>query len=200
MTVVLPEKSVFFIDQDLSNSFKKNIEESIQKSYENSKNPQDVMNFATEKFPEISSMKIQICQADKICFYVDVLEPVFLLNNQFVVCDHGTLVEKDHFVCNVVQSLVQISCKKNENFQDMVHFVRSLPNTFKQEFLIEWNSDSNILLLPQNNKDCVLQCSKGNVLNVQDLITCRSIQANQKLKNKKRVVYDVRFKNQIIVR
>src|SRR3990167_10903111 len=86
MTVVLPEKSVFFIDQDLSKTFKKNIEKSIQKSYSQSKNPAQVIEQATAKFREISSMKVQICQSDKICFYVDAPEPIFLLNDELVIC------------------------------------------------------------------------------------------------------------------
>jgi hypothetical protein len=201
MTVVLPEKSVFFIDQDLSSSFKNSIENSIQKAYEQSKNPQEVMDQATAKFPEISSMKVQICQSDKICFYVDAAEPIFLLNNDLVVCDNATSIALDHFSPNVVQKLVSIVCHKVHDLQTMINFVTTLPDTFKQEFLIEWSSDTDILLQPKNGKNCILQCSADSPPSLQDLISCQLIcEARKSKTKKKRVVYDVRFKNQIIVR
>ena len=199
MTVVLPEKSVFFIDQDLSKTFKKNIEKSIQKSYSQSKNPAQVIEQATAKYPEISSMKVQICQSDKICFYVEAPEPVFLLNGQEVVCENATAAKKDHFDSEVVQKLVAVICKKVDQLQTMVDFVQVLPEKFKQEFLIEWGNDQDILLQPKDGKDCILQASIQTVPSLQDLTYCQVIGSTSKTK-KKRMVYDLRFKNQIIVR
>lgn len=201
MTVVLPEKSVFFIDKDFSKSFQNSIQDSIQKSYASCKNPGQVMQQATQDFPEILSMKVQICQSDKICFYVDGLKPVFLLNNDLIVCGNATSVVLPHFSGEVTNNLVHIASSKKDDFQAMVNFVNALPDTFKQEFLIEWNSDTDILLQPKDGKNCVLLCSAENVPSLQDLIFCQSIAATKNSsKIKKKRVYDVRFKNQIIVR
>lgn len=234
MTVVFPEKSVFFIDQDLSSDFKKNIENSIQSAYSLSKNPQEVIDQATAQFPEISSMKVQICQSDKICFYVDACDPVFLLNHEFVVCGNGTKSLKDNFSLDIVQSLVQVSCSKGLRFpasngndidknndqelqgfgfpigvgndncvNAIIDFVVALPEKFKQEFLIEWVDQDNITLQPKDGKNCILHVSAQAVPSLSDLQACQKIAQEAQTKSKtkkKRMVYDVRFKNQIIVR
>ena len=203
MTVVLPEKSVFFIDQDLSTDFKKNIENSIQAAYVQSKNPQEVMDQATAQFPEISSMKVQICQSDKICFYVDACDPVFLLNNEFVVCGNGIKTVKNNFSLEIVQSLVQVSCKNDQDLKLIIDFVVALPEKFKQEFLIEWVDQHDIILHPQDGKGCMLQVSVDMVPSLSDLQSCQKIVQAATFKSKtkkKRLVCDVRFKNQIIVR
>lgn len=203
MIVVLPEKSVFFIDQNLSTIFRNSIENSIQKAYQVSRNSHEVMDQATAKFPEISSMKVQICQSDKICFYVNAAEPIFLLNHEFVVCDKGTKVVSSHFSDDVIKNLVQVIGTKSENLQMMVDFVIALPEKFKQEFVLEWGSETDILLLPKDGKNCILQCNTESVPSLRDLTLCQSIgqaATNKSKTNKKRVMYDVRFKNQIIVR
>lgn len=203
ITVVLPEKSVFFIDQDLSSDFKKNIENSIQAAYSLSKNPQEVMDQATAQFPEISSMKVQICQSDKICFYVDAADPIFLLNDEFVVCGNGTKSLKDHFSLEIVQNLVPVSSKNDLELSAIINFVVALPEKFKQEFLIEWVDQDNIILHPKDDKDCILQVSAQAVPSLSDLQSCQKIAQAASTKSKikkKRMVYDVRFKNQIIVR
>ncbi len=203
MTVIFPEKSVFFIDQELSQDFKKNIENSIQTAYAESKNPQDVMNQATISFPEIESMKVQICQSDKICFYVEAAEPIFLLNQEFVVCKNSVKVEKNHFLLSIVENLVPMSCRHCDNMQAMIDFVSALPEKLKQEYLIDWLSQDDIVLQPKDNKNCILQASTEMIPSMQDFELCQKIAqaADKKLKTKKkRMVYDVRFKNQIIVR
>lgn len=203
ITIVLPEKSVFFIDQDLSSDFKKNIETSIQAAYSFSKNPQEVMNQATSEFVEISSMKVQICQSDKICFYVDAADPIFLLNNEFVVCGNGVKSLKNHFALEIVQNLVQVTCLSDTDLKIMVDFTVALPEKFKQEFLIEWIDQDNIVLQPKDGKDCILQVSAQAVPSLSDLQSCQKIVQTVPIKSKtkkKRMVYDVRFKNQIIVR
>lgn len=203
MTVVLPEKSVFFIDQDLSTDFKKNIESSIASAYSVSKNPQEVMDQATKLFPEILSMKVQICQSDKICFYVDACDPVFLLNDEFVVCGNGTKTAKNNFSSEIVQRLVQVSCKNENNLEKIIMFVTALSEKFKQEFLIEWLDQDNIMLQPKDGKDCILQATIEVIPTLQDLEFCQKIAQATAAKSKtkkKRVIYDIRFKNQIIVR
>jgi hypothetical protein len=58
------------------------------------------------------------------------------------------------------------------------------------------------LLQPKDGKNCVLLCSAESAPSLQDLTFCQSIAAAAKSssKIKKKRVYDVRFKNQIIVR
>lgn len=203
MTVVLPEKTVFFIDQDLSKTFTNNLKSSISQFYAVSKNPAKVMEQATGQFLEISSMKVQICQSDKICFYIDAQAPVLLLNGEFVVCENGISVPKDHFASDVLQGLVTVARLYDGDLLAMVKFVQVLPQRFKEHFSIEWRADSDIVLQPKDSNGLVLQVGTQAIPVLQDLISCELIGAglSKKLKSKKkRMVYDLRFKNQIIVR
>ncbi len=203
MNVVLPEKSVFFIDQGFSSEFKNNVQELMQSVYAHSKNPQDVMNQATKNFPEIGSMKVQICQSDKICFYVDASDPIFLLNNEFVVCGNSTCVFKDHFSSDIVEKLVQVSSKNHVDLSVIIDFIMALPEKIKQEFSVEWLHSYDIILHPKNSNDCRLQVSTDMVPTLQDLGSCQNIVQSAVAKSKskkKRMMCDIRFKNQIIVR
>lgn len=215
---VLPNVSEFFIDHDFSKNFSTDIQSSIQDAYRLSKNPQEVIDQITKSFNEIACMKVQICQSDKICFYVDASDPVFLLNQEFVVCQNGAKVCKDHFSSKIIQSLVQVSSSKdsdakefgspidvgnNNCLQQIIDFVTALPEKFRQEFLIVWLDKNDIVLQPKNDKDCILQVSVDMIPSLQDLQDCQKIVQTLALKTKnkkKRMVCDVRFKNQIIVR
>jgi hypothetical protein len=215
ITDVLPEKSVFFVDPDLSNNFKDQVISSISTAYQKSKSPQEVMTQATAEFQELSGMKVQICQTDKICFYVDAATPLFVLNDDFVVCDNAIKVARDHFDDALTQGLVKVVVLKNNDLDPrskpgmtqaatlvMVRFVQALPEVFKQDFWIEWLDNHDILLHLKNNAEFVLQVTIDQIPTEKDLQFCQAIDnLPKKSKSKKKlVVYDLRFKNQIIIR
>src|SRR3990167_8813211 len=82
-------------------------------------------------------MKVQICQSDKICFYVEAPEPVFLLNGQEVVCENATAAKKDHFDSEVVQKLVAVICKKVDQLQTMVDFFQVTLEQSQPSFAVD---------------------------------------------------------------
>lgn len=203
IAAVLPEKSVFFIDEEFSPSFKKNLTTAIASAYAKNKNPQEVMDGTTLQFPEVASMQVQICQTDKICFYVDGAQPLFLFNDTWVVCDNGTKIVKDHFTSEIVKDLVKIKSLRTDDIAAMVKFVTGLPNWFKQNFLIDWLSKTDINMSPVDGAWYQLRVSADAIPSQQDVADCMLIGDEQlkKLKiKKKRMTYDVRFKNQIIVK
>ncbi len=200
---ILPEKTVFFIDDDLSNIFKKDLIRVIELLYSDLKNPEAVIQETNNQFREIASMSVQICQSDKICFYLDAAPALFLLNDNLVVCENGASVTKNHFKSEILQNLIPVI---SQNFIDiplMIQFVKNLPNLFKTEFYIFYEDVNNLLLIPRNDKNFALQFTIDGQVTEQDLRSCRSIDLglSKKFKaKKKQVVYDLRFKNQIIVR
>ena len=202
ITAVLPEKCVFFMDEDLSSSFQNDLTSIISQEYAEKKNPQELMDQMSQQFKEIRSMQVQICQTDKICFYVDAAKPIFLLNNAYIVCDNQTQVARDHFTEQTAEGLIKINCSNDYDVATMLHFVSRLPNSFGQLFTIEWISNFDIILHPIQATGYVLRVSSETTVEPQDLAACQSIYDGlpKKLKAKKnRKIYDIRFKNQIIV-
>lgn len=202
ITAVLPEKCVFFMDKELSPSFQNNLTSIISAHYADKKNPQELMDQMAAQFKEIRSMQVQICQTDKICFYVDAAKPMFLLNNSLVVCDNQIQVAREHFTSEATEDLVQLHCSTDCDIATMLQFVERLPDSFKKKFTIEWVSNFDIVLHPIDTVGYVLRVSYDSVFGEQDLAACQSIHDGlpKKSKNKKsRMTYDIRFKNQIIV-
>jgi hypothetical protein len=200
---VLPEKTVFFIDPELSESFQKTLSKSLENSYQKGKDPDAVIAQASQKFPEIASMKVQICQSDKICFYVDVSAPVFLLNCAWIVCKNGSKIDRDHFDEQKIKYLVSVSCSKTSDIARLIEFVQRLPDIFKTDFSIQCNTEHEIILIPKGHQAWVIMTSLQIIPAVNDLAACQKIDAKlpKKLKIKKKcTVYDIRFHNQIIVR
>ncbi|MBP7854598.1 hypothetical protein KAZ82_01520 [Candidatus Babeliales bacterium] len=201
--VILSEKTVFFIDPELSKALHCKISEAIEVSYAQSKNPEQVIADSSIKFPEIESMKVQICQSDKICFYVQASKPLFLLNHNKVVCENGSIVDGDHFDDTVVRSLVSVFTKNSYQVQEIINFVQALPEIFKQNFSIEFRDLHDIVLTEKNNKNFCVQANIQAVPTVQDLQACKKIVQEVALQpkfKKKSITCDVRFKKQIIVR
>lgn len=202
VSVVLPEKSVFFIDKEFSSEFKHDLMSIVALAYGQTKNPELVIADATLKYPEIMSMKVQICQTDKICFYIQAAQPLFLFNDMWVVCDNRSHVAKDHFSQDIVQGLIKITSSSLQDIDMMVQFVQKLPDWFKSRFSIEWLSENDIKMLPVTGERFVLRVSADAVPSVRDVDDCLVIgqEQSKKIKTKKKTItYDVRFKNQIIV-
>ena len=201
--IMLPEKTVFFIDDGLSNIFKKDLIRVIDLLYSDLKNPEAVIKETNNQFAEIASMTVQICQSDKICFYLDAAPAVFLLNDNLVVCENGATVAKNHFKSEILQTLIPVVSQHCINIPLMIQFIKKLPNLFKAEFCIFYEDVNNVLLISKNDKSFALQLTLDEQVTEKDLVDCQAIglQLPKKMKaKKKQVVYDLRFKNQIIVR
>lgn len=199
---VLPDATVFFIDSNCSDTSKQSMTDCMQSAYEQSKNPEQVISTINHKFPEISEMKVQICQSDKICFYVDLSKPIFLWNEQFVICDNHVLVEKTKFMPAVLQDLITISGDKNSDHALLIIFVKNLPSIVVKNFSIEFKNDHELILVAKHRSDyslvmCVDQkISDAKILEIEFIVD----QHKQLKTKKKRYICDIRFKNQIIIR
>lgn len=203
ISAILPDRCLFFVDESLSSTFQENMTSSIAKDYAQSKNIGQVIDVTSGQFPEVHSMQVHICNTDKICFYIDAVKPIFLLNDSLVVCDNEQSVVKDHFTPEVLDSLPLVVCQQDPDIVAMLSFMQQLPNLFKQQCLITWISTSDITLSFKTKNDYVLQVSSQNIPTERDVEQCQLIMdlMPKKQKNKKKsMTCDLRFKNQIIVR
>lgn len=203
ISAILPDRCLFFVDESLSSTFQKNMTSSIAKDYAQFKNLEQVIDVTSGQFPEVHAMQVQICNTDKICFYIDAAKPVFLLNDSLVVCDNQHSVPKDHFTAEVLTHLPCVVCHHDSDVLVMLPFVQKLPDVFQRECVITWISSSDITLSFKKKTDYVLQVSAQNIPTERDAVQCQLIMdlmlAKQK-NRKKSITCDLRFKNQIIVR
>ena len=146
-------------------------------------------------------MKVHLCQTDKICFSLELQKPLFLLNDKFVACDSDVIIPKDHFSSEIVAKLPLLSCSCEPNVLGMRQFFEKLPESIQQGFGINWICDTEIILKEKGKSNLTLICSMQHVPSQKDIEHCKSICESLPVKSKKKnVSYDLRFKNQIIVR
>lgn len=189
------------LDEGLSESFQDNVTSSICSQYATTKDPQGVISKISEQFPEVSTMKVHLCQTDKICFSLELQKPLFLLNDKFVVCDSDGMIPKDHFNFDVVTNLPRLNCSCDPNASAMRQFFEKLQESIQKDFEINWISGTEIILKEKNKPSVTFVCSEQHVPNQKDIEHCKSIYESLPVKNKKKnMSYDLRFKNQIIVR
>ncbi|MEI7670023.1 MAG: hypothetical protein WCJ33_08065 [Pseudomonadota bacterium] len=198
---ILPEQCVFLMDQGLSKSFQDNVSSTITVEYGASKDPQAVIAKISEQYPEISSMKVHLCKTDKICFLLDGQKPLFLLNDESVVCDNEAVIPKDHFSFDIVSDLTKAVSDEKQSVSSMVRFFEKLPSSLQKKIETTWLSDTEIILQEKNKKGETFLVAAYQVPQEKDIELCRSIQDIATGKNKKKsITYDLRFNNQIIVR
>jgi hypothetical protein len=214
LATIAPAQCVFQVDEHWSPGFQASIIASIKNSYETSKNPDLVITKTTTDYPAVESIQAQICSADKICFYIESIQPVFMLNNSHVVGVGGVVSSKDEFCEQVQQELPKVFAHINlkniesnaQQLSDMVHFIEQLSPVITQEHDVDWRNGDDVILQPHllSNMHCVTRM--GKIPLVEDVASCHKLHQLQlasksKKKSKQSIMeYDIRFKNQIIVR
>jgi hypothetical protein len=194
------------VDGSWSPEFQKKIVNIVKDTYKKINNPQEVIEKTVEEFKEINCMKAEICGADTICFHAQGLRPVFVLDDSKIVADDGSIFEKENFDQMIVDLLPTMSAKKTDQVVAMVHFIQAMPHELLRQYAINWH-DKNYIIL-QSKKYEGMKCLVSDFLIPTEKILkeCMLLYefALAKLPKKKQknhmVEYDIRFKNQIIVR
>lgn len=206
LTVIAPRQCLFNVDDNWSLSFQEAIIRSITTSYEALKNPDAVISKITDQFPEINSVQAQICSADKICFYVEAARPVFILNDTYVVGSTGHLSPKDDFAPEVQSSLARVRSQQDGDIPAMIAFVAQLPPEIVSSYEIDWIDSNSIILIPQSMGTMRCLACTDNIPSIENMKRCHDLhedflRSGPVTKKKKKIMeYDIRFKNQIIVR
>ena len=198
---ILPDQCIFSVTDGLARESEENITNYIAGQYSQSKNPQSVISSVNQKFPEVRDMKVYLCKTDKICFSVELQQPIFLLNEQDVVCDNDVILSKEHFQNEVVAQLPRVYCDHKISIGVARAFFEKLPKEIQKSFAILWGDENDIALYEHENKKIQFLVTKDSVPTVVDINHCKEIGSTLGSKYKKKsITYDLRFKNQIIVR
>jgi len=199
-------QTLFDVDTNWSSDFQKKIVDIIKDDYKNSNDPEAIIQKLVQEFKEIHDMKAEICGVDTICFHMYGFKPVFILGGTKVVVSNGSILEKKNFDQDMVDGLPSISSQKNDQVISMIYFIQSMPNEILQNYVIDW-VDKNYIIL-QSKKHEGMRCLLSDILIPKEktfeecsLLYDASLQKLPKKKqNKHMVEYDIRFRNQIIVR
>ncbi len=206
MGAIAPTQCVFHMDRKWSKSFQNTLQKSIQSWYEGSKNPDQVIEQTITDFPLVDVVHAQICSADKICFSIDGLKPVFVINDQSVVSSTGVVSDKSVFSDELCTQLPHVTAQSMDQLQSMIPFFETLDPAVWQNYQITWHCKDTIACVSKQypSMRCIL--SVYDVPTAKTMQTCVDLYQDHcakvsKKKNKQQgMEYDVRFRNQIIVR
>lgn len=206
LVTIAPKQCMFHIDDNWSLTFQEAIIHSITQLYESSKNPDTVIDKMTTDFPAIGSVQAQVCSSDKICFHVDGLQPVFLLNGTHVVTSTGRMSNKKDFSQEIQDALPNLVSQRLDELPQMVGFMQELPSEITSQHSVIWQNMDMIILSHRDTPQMQCITCATRVPLAQDVQQCHELYrellaSRSKSKSKKNMmVYDIRFKNQIIVR
>ncbi len=194
------------LDTILSPEYQKKIIQSIQDLHKEMKNPHEVIQKAVQEFTEISNMQAEICSADTICFHVQSAKPIFILNDQWVISDTQLSFKKENVDQEIIDILPKIYSKKDDEYEQMVTFIQQVPKDLSKSCTINWVDKNLIIFKPQAYQNLSCLVSYSLLPTVQLFQDCYQLH-DQNLKkglikknNKTMVEYDIRFKNQIIIK
>lgn len=206
LPTIQPKQCMFQLDEAWSPLFQTSIIQMISTAYAQHHNPAIALEQMLQKFPEINTAHTQICNADQICFYAQGHQAISVVNDQTVITSNGACTNKDYFNEYLVKDLAKISSSTDIQPSQMVTFLKTIPHAIALDHDIVWDNQYHIQLQPHDVNDMVYITTMDTPLTSQHLDVCKKIHhqipAQSIRKRKQKIVkeYDVRFKNQIIVR
>lgn len=194
------------LDTVLSPDHQKKIIQSIQELHQTIKNPSEIIQHAVQEFPELKSMQAEICSEDTVCFHGQAVQPVFILNDQLAISDTKVSFKKENLDQDVIDFLPKLYSQNHDQYDDMVVFVQQIPQELTKTCTISWLDKNQIVFKPHNNQDINLIVSSSLIPTMELFKNCyelhdqNSKKVFKKKNNKIMVEYDIRFRNQIIVK
>lgn len=213
MTIMYPDNCLFTLDHLFSKSMQADIKDFIDETYKKNRVPSDLLPMIESCFPSIKSIVIDMQNPEFLHFKIQAYEPIFLLNNQFVVCSSGNLFSIDVFSQEYVSSLENIVFQQPltpVNIDLLTKFYQSCPLEILKDFLIRWVNEYTIWLDEKKTLEWSMLVSSEYILTLQDVSWCRMVREqiiNSYCKNKLSKlsksniawVFDLRFDQQIVV-
>lgn len=207
LVTIAPQQCVFYVYENWSTQFQESIISATKQFYTSTRDADVVIEKVIQDFPEIGSIQAQVCSSDKICFFIEGINPVFLFNNKYVVNGNGMLSAQNSFLDSVQDELPKVFSDNNNDVAKMVFFVQQIPPAVTQSHDITWISNHEVIMQPRDRNDVCCITTNKNIPQWDDMQRCYALhdahkQTMPRKKSKQSVVmeYDLRFKNQIIVR
>lgn len=246
MTIVYPDNCVFVIDHFFSRSMQFEIKDFIDKAYKKNKSPSNLLPKIESHFPAIKSVVIDMSSlasspaatsafasagavpkedvsSKALNFTIQAYQPVFLLNDEHVVCQYGKMFSKDIFAQSELLKLENISfdgAPTPKKVDLLMSFFESLSNnsdtsfvrkdSLLQEFSVRWIDKHAIWLDSKQEQDVSLLVGYNIVPTQRDVMQCRKLRGQiadkpckdkrgKPCKNNMKWVCDLRFDQQIVL-
>lgn len=203
---IVPQQCACSLDTILSSDYQEKIIETIQVLYKENNNSCDVIQKTLQEFPEITHMQAEICSSNTICFYAQVSKPIFLLNDQLVIFETQNMSKKENIDLDILTHLPKIYSKNSQEYAAMLAFVQGISKELTKKYSITWVDKDLIIFKPQDGENMSCLASAYLIPTVQLFQDCYDLynqnfkKGSKKKNNKIMVEYDIRFKNQIIVK
>jgi len=217
MRIVYPDNCIFTLDNLFSRPMQLEIKKFIDQAYKKSKMPSHILLPIESHFKEIKSIVIDMNNPEALHFTIQAYQPLFIVNNEQVICQYGKMYPQHVFSSKALQSLENISFQgalTPVNQERLVQFFQSLSTPILKNFSIRWMHKHDIWLDSKDNKDnlqnLALLVSYQRAPTEQDIQQCRHLrgQMSDKPAKDKRGrlshdqetwVCDLRFDQQIVV-
>ena len=213
MTIVYPDNCVFVIDPFLSRSMQLEIKGFIDEAYKKSKSPSNLLPKIESNFPAIKSVIIDMQNPEQLNFSIQTYQPIFLLNDEHVICQQGKMFSKATFAQSELDKLQNISFEgapTPKSVGRLMTFFESLTDPILQDFSVRWIDKHAIWLDQKEGQDLSLLVGYNVVPNQHDIMQCRNLRGQisdkpckdkrgKPCKNNTTWVCDLRFDQQIVL-
>jgi hypothetical protein len=204
---------MFTIDHYLSQSIKIEIQSFIDTAYKKNKSPSILLPQISSSFPAIRSIIIDMQNPKFLNFSIQSYNPMFLLNDEHVICQYGKIFNKSIFSQNELAKLQNIDFKEaphEKNIKLLIIFFKSLQNYIVQNFSIQWVDKHTILLHQKKDPYLYFLVGYDTTLTSNDIGKCQNLRgqiSDTPCKDKrgkscghsKTWVCDLRFAEQIVL-
>lgn len=223
MTLVYPDNCVFAIDPFLSRSMQLEIKDFIDDAYKKSKSPSNLLPKIESHFPAVKSVIIDMQNPESLHFTVQTYQPIFLINDEHVICQQGKMLSKATFAQSELDTLQNISFEgvpTPKNVHRLMTFFESLTDvpdealaksgSILKDFSVRWIDKHAIWLDQKQGQDLSLLVGYNVVPNQHDIKQCRNLRGQisdkpckskrgKPCKNNTTWVCDLRFDQQIVL-
>jgi len=178
MTLVYPNDCSFSFDHNFSRAMQLEMKSFIDDTYKKNKKPSNLLSLIEQKFSSIRSIIIDMNNPEQLHFTIQSYQPLFLLNDSFVVCKQGQLFEKNIFAHDVINALRNIKYDGSFHKKDierLMKFITSLSDPILQDFSIRWLGKHNVWLDQKQGKDLSLLVGYALLPKNKDIAECRKL-------------------------
>ena len=206
--ILYPSACRSMVDDIFSEKTRQDISLFVHKTYDSKNSMQSFLESVQSHFPVVQSISVSLDNADSMNIVIRGHRPYLLINEDAATTLDGVMFSRKSFSEASLQGLRHVDCS-HQVISDRLEasaltFLKKIPEHMFHDYSIRWESCDAIWFDHKEKQRSVLVASDWNV-NSDDLYSCEKIQENsveskKKKKQKTRLVCDLRFKGQVVVR
>lgn len=213
MTLVYPDDCSFTLDSKFSYAIKLQIQSFIDAAYKENKKPTYLLPSIESEFPSIKSIIVDMQNPDQLNFTIQSFQPMFMVNNSYIICQEGQVFGKQIFDNKVIARLENVTYEgllHRKDINRLIDFVASLSDPILKDFSIRWLGKYNVWLDSKKGDDVALLVGYSMPPTISDIAECRNLRGQvidkpcknkhgKQCKNSSTWVCDLRFDQQIVL-